>query len=80
MDLITVILLLIAIWIFYRIYKAYNDIVSELKQIRTKCIKEGVSTNDAITSHIDDNYTSSAVKDVRDSVLSNLKMALDKVG
>jgi hypothetical protein len=80
MNLITVILLLIAIWVFYRIYQAYNDIVSELKQIKMKCVKEGLSTNDAIASHISDNYTTSAVKDVRDTILSNLKGALEKVG
>lgn len=78
MELITVILLVIALWIFYKIYVSYMDIVKELAMIREKCIKEGVSTKEALTSHISENYTSDTVKEVRDKVLSTLKSALEK--
>ena len=79
MELLTVILLLIAIWIFYKIYLSYNDIVNELKEIRTKCIRENISSDEAYTKHINENYTSASVKEVRDNVLSSLKNALAKV-
>jgi cell division protein FtsL len=78
MDLITVILLSVALWIVYKIYKSYIDIVKELQMIREKCIKEGISSKEALTSHISENYTSDAVKSAKDSVLSALKLALDK--
>jgi len=78
MELITVILLLFAIWVLYRIYKSYMDIVKELAMIREKCVKQGISTNEALTSHISENYTNDAVKEVRNKVLSTLKSALEK--
>ena len=78
MDLITVILLLIAIWVFYKIYQAYTDIVSELKQIRMKCVREGLATSEGLTEHISDNYTKKTTKAVKDAMLASLKSALEK--
>lgn len=72
MDLITVILLLIAIWVFYKIYQAYSDIVKELKQIKDKC----VSTKEPLVSHISENYTNKTVFDMKESLLETLKKAL----
>ena len=71
MDLITVILLLVAIWVFYKIYQAYTDIVKELKQIKDKCISK-----EPLVSHISENYTNKAVFDIKEGVLNTLKKAL----
>lgn len=73
MELIVVILLLIAIWVLYKIYISYNDIVKELRQIRHKCIKEGGET---FTSKISDNYTNDGIKQVKKGILSALNGAL----
>lgn len=78
MELITVILLLIVIWIFYKIYQSYIDIINELKQIREKCVREGMSTEDGLTKHISENYTNKTVREARDKVLSALQFALSK--
>ena len=48
MDLITVILLVIAIWVFYKIYQAYMDIVKELRQIKEKCIFTSVELQNIV--------------------------------
>lgn len=79
MPLIVVILLLAAIWVVYKVYLSYMDIVKELAMIREKCIKEGMSSTEALTTHISENYTTDAVKEVRNNVLSSLKKALEKV-
>lgn len=78
MELITVILLLIAIWVFYKIYQSYVDIINELKQIREKCVREGLTTEDGLVDHISENYTNKSVREARDSVISALEFALSK--
>lgn len=77
MQLISVILLFIAIWVLYKIYISYTDIVKELKQIKQKCVKEGTSDN--LTNHVSDNYTSDNVNNIRNSVLSTLKDAVARL-
>lgn len=71
MDLITVILLVIAIWVFYKIYQAYMDIVKELRQIKEKCISK-----EPLVSHISENYTNKTATTIKDSLLNTLKNAL----
>lgn len=78
MELITVILLLIAIWVFYKIYQAYTDIVNELKQIRLKCVREGLAMSEGLTEHISDNYTKKTTTAVKNAMLASLKSALEK--
>lgn len=78
MELVAVILLAFAIWVLYKIYASYMDIVKELAMIREKCIKEGMSSNEAFATHVSENYTTDAIKDIRNKVLSSLKNALDK--
>jgi hypothetical protein len=78
MQLITVILLAIALWIAYQFYNSYVNIVKELKEIKDKCIKEGISEREAFVEHISENYVSDKVKEVRNGVLKNLKEALAK--
>lgn len=74
MELIVVILLLIAMWIVYKIYVSYNDIVKELRQIRNKCVKEGAV--ESMKSNISESYTNDGVVEVRDGLLSALKGAI----
>jgi cell division protein FtsL len=72
MELITVILLLIAIWVFYKIYQAYTDIVKELKQIKDKCVSK-----EPLVNHISENYTNKAIFDVKESLLETLHRSLN---
>lgn len=78
MQLITVIILAIALWIAYQFYNSYVNIVKELKEIKEKCIKEGMSEREAFVEHISENYVSDKVKEVRNGVLKNLQEALAK--
>jgi Na+/melibiose symporter-like transporter len=71
MNLITVLLLLIAIWVFYKIYQAYTDIVNELKQIKEKCISK-----EPLVSHISENYTNKTAVSIKEGLLDILKKAL----
>lgn len=71
MDLITVILLVIAIWVFYKIYQAYMDIVQELKQIKDKCVSK-----EPLASYVSENYTNKTASGLKDSLLDTLKKAL----
>lgn len=79
MQLITVILLLIAIYVIQNIYKSYNNIVKELKEIKDKCVKEGMSTKEAFTSHINNNYVNTEIKKARDGVINTLKTSLKNI-
>lgn len=78
MQLITVILLGVALWVAYQFYTTYNNIVAELKEIKNKCIKEGISEKEAFIEHVSENYVSDKVKQIRNNVLDNLKAALEK--
>lgn len=71
MDLITVILLLIAIWVFYKIYQSYMDIVQELKQIKDKCVSK-----EPLVSYVSENYTNKTASGIKDSLINTLKNAL----
>lgn len=71
MELITVILLLIAIWVFYKIYQSYMDIVKELKQIKDKCVSK-----EPLVSYVSENYTNTTASGIKDSLLNTLKNAL----
>ena len=73
MDLITVILLVIAIWVFYKIYIAYTDIVKELKQIKDKCVS---TTKEPLNSYVSDNYVNKTAVGIKNSVIETLKNAL----
>ena len=73
MDLIAVIILIIAIWVFYKIYIAYTDIVKELKQIKDKCV---TGTKEPLISYISENYTSNAANSIKNSLIDTLKKAL----
>lgn len=73
MDLIAVIILIIAIWVFYKIYIAYTDIVKELKQIKDKCV---TGTKEPLVSYISENYTSNAANSIKNSLIDTLKKAL----
>jgi hypothetical protein len=73
MDLITVIILLIAIWIFYKIYIAYTDIVKELKQIKDKCVS---GTKEPLVSYVSENYATKTAVGIKNSVIETLKNAL----
>ena len=79
MELLAAILLIAGIWFVYKIYIAYDNIVKELREIRTKCVTEGVSKKEAFVSHISENYMKDSVKTARDNVLVSLKTALAKV-
>ena len=79
MQLITVIILLVAIWVVYQIYLSYNNIVKELKQIREKCIKEGVSQQEAFVEHVSENYMSDKLKTIKNNVLTTLKKQLEEI-
>jgi archaellum component FlaF (FlaF/FlaG flagellin family) len=78
MQLITVIILLVAIWVVYQIYISYNNIVKELKQIREKCIKEGVSQQEAFVEHVSENYMSDKLKTIKNNILTTLKKQLEE--
>lgn len=78
MQLITIIVLLLAIWVVYQIYTAYDNLVKELKQIKEKCIKEGVSQQEAFTEHVNENYLSNKLKNIKNSVLDTLKKQLEE--
>lgn len=71
MDLITVILLIIAIWVFYKIYQAYTDIVKELKQIKDKCVSK-----EPLVSYVSENYTNKTASGIKDTLIDTLKKAL----
>ena len=73
MDLITVILLVIAIWVFYKIYIAYTDIVKELKQIKDKCVS---GSKEPLVSYVSDNYTNKTAVGIKNSLIDTLKNAL----
>jgi hypothetical protein len=73
MDLITVILLVIAIWVFYKIYIAYTDIVKELKQIKDKCVS---TTKEPLVSYVSDNYVNKTAVGIKNSLIETLKNAL----
>lgn len=77
MELISVILLFVAIWVLYKIYVSYTNIVKELKEIRHKCVKEGASSN--LTNHVSENYAGDSVDNIRNSVLSTLKGAVARL-
>ena len=72
MQLITVLLLCIGLWIVYQIYIAYNNIVKELKQIKDKCITSGISKKEAFRDYIDKNTPENKLIDIKNSVLSFL--------
>jgi len=78
MQLLTILVLLLAIWVVYQIYMAYEKLVKELKQIREKCIKEGVSQQEAFIDHIEDNYVSGKIKKLKETVLTTLKSQLEE--
>jgi hypothetical protein len=73
MDLITVIILLIAIWIFYKIYIAYTDIVKELKQIKDKCVS---GTKEPLVSYVSENYAKTTANSIKNTLIETLKNAL----
>ena len=73
MDLITVILLIIAIWVFYKIYQAYMDIVKELKQIKDKCVSV---SKEPLVSYVSENYTNKTASGIKESIVDALKKAL----
>lgn len=79
MQLISVILLLLAIWVVYQMYKAYNNIAKELKDIKEKCIKTGVTEREAFTEHVSTTYASDKLKAIRNQVLSSLQAQLEKI-
>lgn len=78
MDLIVVILLSIALWMVYSIYQAYNNIVKELKQIREKCVTQGISQKEGMIDYISENMVSENAKKARDTVLTSLQALLEK--
>jgi hypothetical protein len=43
MNLVTVIVLLIALWVAYSFVQSYRGIEKELKEIRIKCVAAGAS-------------------------------------
>jgi hypothetical protein len=73
MDLITVILLVIAIWVFYKIYIAYTDIVKELKQIKDKCVS---GTKEPLVSYVSENYAKTTANSIKNTLIETLKNAL----
>lgn len=77
MQLITVILLGVALWVAYQFYISYMNIVKELKEIKNKCIKEGVSEKEAFVEHVSESFMTDKVKQIRDKVLQNLKDTLE---
>lgn len=77
MELISVILLFIAIWVLYKIYGSYTDIVKELRQIKQKCVKEG--TSDTLSNYVSENYTNDTMNNIRNSALSTLKGAVSRL-
>ena len=79
MQLVTVIILLLAIWVVYQVYIAYNNVVKELKEIKDKCIKTGVTEREAFTEHVSANYVSDKLKQVQKQVISNLQSQLEKL-
>ncbi len=72
MQLITAILLCIGIWMVYQIYIAYHNIVKELKQIKDKCIKTGVSKKEAFRDYIGEQKPGKQLETIKNSVLSYL--------
>ena len=63
----------------YGIYQSYNNIVKELKQIKEKCINEGVSKKEAFTSYINENYVKDQIVNTKNGILTTLKSALKNV-
>lgn len=79
MELLVAILLVVGLWFVYKIYLSYMNIVQELKEIREKCVKEGVSQKEAFVSHISENYMKESAKSAKENVLKALKLALEKM-
>lgn len=78
MQLIAVILLGVALWVAYQFYTSYMNIVQELKEIKEKCVKEGISEKEAFVEHVSESLMSDKIKQIRDKVLQSLKDTLEK--
>lgn len=76
MNLILLLVVLFVLWMVYSLYTAYDNIVKELKEIRNKCIKEGVAKEGFKTS-LQENPVDTNMKEMPSHMVKGLKLLLN---
>jgi hypothetical protein len=76
MNLILLIVLLFLLWLVYSLYTAYDNIVKELREIRDKCVKEGVA-KEGFNTKLQENPVDSNMKAMPSHMIKGLKLLLN---
>ena len=72
MNLVTIAVILLLVWLIYSILDSYNNLQSELREIRMKCISGGGNISETSASG------SNPIKNMKQTLIGGLTSLLQK--
>ena len=81
MNLITIIVIILLVWVIYSILDSYNKLQIELKEIRTKCIIGGGNISQDPSARLNSSGPSgpySPIQGVKNTLLNGLNGIMQK--